>query len=219
MFFFYLWVPSTTHVWFFFLLSYMLACLACFVWLSHKAIHDVSTIIHIIAIIGYSRLFPLLPFVSTYLLIIVCSCLHYNKRCPCMPSDFTTFWVYSLFSEHGTSERHSHFVIVLLSSSSPPPTCFCHYRLFRFFTCISLLHCLLSLSPPFTCFYLLHCLYSPSPPSFTCYCQCRLFLLVFTIATYLFSPSLPTPTYFHHCHLPVFAITPYSRLLLSLSPL
>jgi hypothetical protein len=53
--------------------------------------------------------------------------MHYNKRCPCTPSDFTRFWVNSLVwinedklesSEFislvmGISESHPHFVIVM----------------------------------------------------------------------------------------------------------
>jgi hypothetical protein len=47
--------------------------------------------------------------------------MHYNKRCPCMPSDFTSYSergtsekvVNSLVEWTGISELHPHFVIVM----------------------------------------------------------------------------------------------------------
>jgi hypothetical protein len=205
-----------------FFLSYLLACLTCFVWLGgptpyfrhyphscHQCLLPPTS-----TVATCSHLFAPTYFRHHYLLPPTCSCLHYNKGCPCMPSDFTAFWVYSLFSEHGTNELHPHFIVVLLSPSSPVPIS--HMRLLTSsptFAITTFFRLLLPTSLPIFAITTFFHLFSPMSPILTYFHHCNLLVIpiatyshllhhchmhVFAIATYMFSPSPPTPAYFHH---------------------
>jgi hypothetical protein len=49
---------------------------------------------------------------------------HYNKRCPCMPSDFTGFWVNSLAIMNKDHWRSSEFTSLMYRDKWTTPTFF-----------------------------------------------------------------------------------------------
>jgi hypothetical protein len=153
---------------FFFLPSYPLPCLVCFLWLLHRALHPIFTIVVTPTIDAYSRLLTPSPFAPTCLLPLtsgIATCSYLLAPTYLLPLAFSII------------------------------AYFYHYHMFKYLTCFCLLHCLLLPSPPFfACFCLLHHLLSPSPPSLTCFCHHCLFLSTSTIATCLFSLLMPIPT-------------------------
>jgi len=52
------------------------------------------------------------------------SCEHYNKRCPCMPIDFTGFWVNSLVVVNGDQWKNNEFIGLVNGDQWTAPT-FC----------------------------------------------------------------------------------------------
>jgi hypothetical protein len=144
----------------------MLACLACFVWLLHKALHPISTIVLTPTIDVYSGLLPPSPLAPTCLL----------------PFTFAI-----------TAYSYLFVPAYLLPLAFAIVTYFCHYHLFKYLTFFYLLHRLLSPSPPFlTCLHhhrlfpststIATYLFSPSPPTPTYFHHCH--LPVFAIAAY-----------------------------------
>ncbi len=112
---------------FFFLPSYMLPCLACFLWLLHRALHPISTIVVTPTIDAYSRLLTPSPFAPTCLLPLtsgIASCSYILAPTYLLP----------LTCSHLLSPSLPTFTIITCSSISPAfayfTAYFCHRHLF-----------------------------------------------------------------------------------------
>jgi hypothetical protein len=87
---------------FFFLPSYPLPCLVCFLWLLHRALHPIFTIVVTPTIDAYSRLLTPSPFAPTCLLpltsgIATCSYLHVQVSHLLLPTSLLTFAIATFF--------------------------------------------------------------------------------------------------------------------------